>query len=365
MYKNTKVDSKNTELFELFKATTNWNKARIKCIVLIVQAMIKLQSVTYAKIAQGFDSNATYESNLRRIQRFFATFYFDPVLFSKLIFKLLPEEPPYRLSMDRTNWKHGDTDINILMISICYKGVAIPLIWKLLPKRGNSNADERMGLIDSYIHHFGLNSIQAFMADREFIGEQWFEYLISHKVSFYIRLRNNMLVRRRGHEPKKVFWLFNNLKHGSYRHCDKLYYLGENLVYLSGCKTVNLTTRKVDYVIIASYNQQDQAMTFYKDRWQIETMFKAMKSSGFNLEDTHLTDLERLSKLISIVAIAFIWAYLAGIDKHENLKPIKIKTHGRRAYSLFKYGLIRITYALNNKLNEREIHNCIKFLSCT
>ncbi len=89
MYKNTKVDSKNTELFELFKATTNWHKARIKCIVLIVQAMIKLQSVSYTKIAQGFDSNATYESNLRRIQRFFAKFYFDPILFSKLIFKLI------------------------------------------------------------------------------------------------------------------------------------------------------------------------------------------------------------------------------------------------------------------------------------
>ncbi len=292
MYTNTKVASKNTDLFELFKETTNWNKARIKCIVLLVQAMIKLQTVSYAKLAQGFDSTANYESNLRRIQRFFAKFHFDPMLFSKLIFKLLPDNPPYRLSMDRTNWKFGKTDINILMISVCYKGVGIPLVWRLLPKRGNSNETERIELIDYYIQHFGVDSIEAFMADREFIGEQWFEDLLRLKISFYIRLRNNMLVRRSGQEPQKVFWLFNNLKHGSYRHCKKLYYLGKNLVYLSGCKVFNSATGKVDYVIIASYNKQDQAMTFYKDRWQIETMFKAMKSSGFNLEDRYSGDVD-------------------------------------------------------------------------
>ncbi len=51
-----------------------------------------------------------------------------------------------------------------------------------------------------------------------------------------------------------------------------------------------------------------------------------MKTSGFNIEDTHLNKLERLSTLISVVSIAFIWAYLAGIDKHEKLSQLKSKT---------------------------------------
>ncbi|MFV0484493.1 MAG: hypothetical protein ACK5MG_10440 [Bacteroidales bacterium] len=33
-----------------------------------------------------------------------------------MIFSLLPEEPPYRLSMDRTNWKFGKTDIKPIKI---------------------------------------------------------------------------------------------------------------------------------------------------------------------------------------------------------------------------------------------------------
>lgn len=38
-------------------------------------------------------------------------------------------------------------------------------------------------------------------------------------------------------------------------------------------------------------------------------MFKAMKSGGFNFEDTHLTDPNRLAKLIALVSVAFLWVY--------------------------------------------------------
>ncbi len=365
MHPNTKVDSKNTQLFELFKTTTSWHKARIKCLVIIINSMIKFQTVSYVKLAQGFNPNVEHESSLRRVQRFFAEFSFDPLIFTRLIYSLLPDEPPYMLSMDRTNWKFGKTDINILMLSVCYKGVAIPLIWKLLPKRGNSNAKERKEVLDTYIRFFGTKDIKAFMADREFIGEEWFEDLIRQKIPFYIRIRNNMMVHRHGKPPIKAFWLFNNIKTGSYKHCDKPYYLGKNLVYLSGAKSFNKAAGKVEFTIIASFNQHDQALINYKERWQIETMFRAMKSSGFNLEDTHLTDLERIAKLLAVVAIAFVWAYLAGIDKHVNIKAIKVKKHGRRAYSFFKYGLIRIANALINPINNSDLDECYKLLSCT
>jgi len=64
--------------------------------------------------------------------------------------------------------------------------------------------------------------------------------------------------------------------------------------------------------------------------------FKAMKSSGFDLEKTHLQDVERLEKLILMVMIAFIWCYKTGIYLHA-IKAIPIKNHGRRAKGIFKY----------------------------
>ena len=71
---------------------------------------------------------------------------------------------------------------------------------------------------------------------------------------------------------KKAFWLFNHLKIGQFYHIKGLFYLGKNLVYLSGIKTFNPATGRVEFVIIASFNKQDQELIDYKDRWQIETL---------------------------------------------------------------------------------------------
>lgn len=365
LYMNTKVDNKYSELIQLFKETTGWHMARVKCTISIVCAMCKLQTVSFVKLAQEFEGQASYESSHRRIQRFFAEFLIERHLLARLIFALLPDKPPYRLSMDRTNWQFGNTDINILMLSVCYKGVAIPLLWKFLPKRGNSNGAERQELLNDYIELFDFSSISAFMSDREFIGDEWFKYLILNKVPFYIRVRANMKVRVPGKGEKKAFWIFNHLRVGNYMHYKGLVHLGGSLVYLSAIKTIDKATGKTEFVIIASFNKQDQALINYKERWQIETMFRAMKTSGFNIENTHLTNLKRLSTLMSVVSIAFIWAYLAGLDKHENIAPIMIKKHGRRAFSFFKYGLIRIAHALSNALDMIEFNRCVKVLSCT
>ncbi|MDR3269172.1 MAG: IS4 family transposase, partial [Tannerella sp.] len=64
------------------------------------------------------------------------------------------------------------------------------------------------------------------------------------------------------------------------------------------------------------------------------------------------------------VMVAFAWAYVVGIYVHENIKQIKIKKHGHRAKSLFKYGLQTITAALPNPFTKLDF-NVFDFLSCT
>ena len=38
----------------------------------------------------------------------------------------------------------------------------------------------------------------------------------------------------------------------------------------------------------------------YRKRWSIEVFFQNIKTRGFNLEDTHLQNLERIRKLIAM-----------------------------------------------------------------
>ena len=71
------------------------------------------------------------------------------------------------LTLDRTNWKWGKANINILTLGIVYKGTAIPIYWELLDKRGNSDYAERIALLKKFIEKFGKEKISDLLCDRE------------------------------------------------------------------------------------------------------------------------------------------------------------------------------------------------------
>lgn len=363
---HTKVLSKSSDLTAILRThfKSNMNLAPIKFLSLMIIALCKLQTVCYEKLCYGFESSAHHRSSLRRIQRFMAEYALDVDLIARLIFMLLPEKPPYVLTMDRTNWKFGSTHINILVIAITYQGVAFPIIYQLLPKAGNSNTQERIQIIERYIKLFGGDTIKELLADREFVGEQWMAYLNRNRIMYHLRIRNNFSVfDPRKHEQLKVAWLFTDLKINQIKVLSKIYYINKQLCYLAGSKVKN-KQGKPELQIIISFTKPELAIDNYRQRWQIESAFRALKTSGFNIEDTHLNDIDRINKLVAIVLIAFVWAYKVGIYVHLNLKQIGIKPHGRKAKSIFKYGLEYIAAILLNPYRDDQI-DIVNFLSCT
>ena len=78
------------------------------------------------------------------------------------------------------------------------------------------------------------------------------------------------------------------------------------------------------------------------------------------MEDTHITDLDKIEKLVFVLAIAFCWAYRTGDIKTEE-EPIEIKTHGRQAKSIFRIGLDLIRGVL---LRRKSIVKLRQLLTC-
>ncbi len=97
---------------------------------------------------------------------------------------------------------------------------------------------------------------------------------------------------------------------------------------LWGC-FVHLSALRLDdgeFLFVASSGvPQAEALDAYADRWQVETLFGCLKTRGFNFEDTHLTDPERLSKLMGLLALAFAWVYRTGSVLHDENSPIPFK----------------------------------------
>ena len=343
---------------------TTMNLARIKLMALMIHALCMVQTVSLHKLAAAMPSGVSRDSNMRRLQRFLARYTLNLDLIARMIFSLLPVKSGLVLSMDRTNWKFGQTNINILMLGITYKGIAFPLIFRLMDKRGNSNQKERIALMEKFISLFGKECIRCLVADREFVGDEWIGWLNTYRIRYYIRIRQNFWVRNpKSSEDTRAWWLFNRVRLGEEYFYHKPYLLKGEYVYLAGARLRN-SQGDPELQILICYNHPDEAIATYRERWQIETCFRAMKSSGFDMEATHLRDIERITRLVAMVCIALVWAYLVGEHKDLNIKPIRILKHGHRAKSLVKYGLEEISDVLSRPWRKPDF-NIFKFLSCS
>jgi len=63
------------------------------------------------------------------------------------------------------------------------------------------------------------------------------------------------------------------------------------------------------------------------------------------MEDTHMTDLVKIEKLLFILAIAMCWAYKIG-ELQARKVPVTVKKHGRKIKSVFCLGLDLIRQVL-------------------
>ena len=292
------------------------------------------------RLAAHVTCAATTDSVRRRFYRFFQYVKLDGAMAAQVVVYLLGlAGKPWVLAMDRTNWDFGKTTINILMISVMWNGMGVPLIWVLLPKAGNSNTRTRVCLLNRLKNTFPDLKIASLMGDREFIGDQWMAYLKRNKIPFILRLRENQHVVRDGFETWTIADIAKRLERGQKRIVKGWCRLGQNAGDKSpAVRLVILRLKTGELLALACSGNPRRALENYRRRWTIETMFANLKTKGFNMEDTHITDRDKLSTLCVVLALAVALAVKTGAAM-ARLKPIPVKKHGRKAWSLFALGL--------------------------
>ena len=96
------------------------------------------------------------------------------------------------------------------------------------------------------------------------------------------------------------------------------------------------------FYLLSSRPCADESSLHYAKRWTIESFFKHLKTAGFNLESTGLTDFNRLKMLMAVGSMAYLIALSEGLVAAQK-RPVKIKQSvGRKnwaAVSIFRYGL--------------------------
>jgi transposase len=250
------------------------------------------------------------------------------------------------------------------MLSIAYRGIGIPLFWVVLNLEGNSCAEDRIDLLKRVVERLGISRIEALLADREFIGTKWFRFLIEQKIPFIIRIKQNSMLEI-GENSK--------IAAGHLRKWLSRKKVVNHPVNLWGFPLyVSIEKRKgaKEQMIVVSNFKFEDPLGMYRRRWEIETMFGCLKTRGFRMEDTHITDPDKIEKVVFVLAIAFCWAYRVG-DIQDQIQAIEVKTHGRKARSLFREGLNLIRRAILGRWVLKKFRRlflcfrCLEPVGCT
>lgn len=338
----------------------DWHGARIKFLARFMSALITTRSVNLAQLAPVFAGRAKPASHYQTCHRFLKNFELPLAQIARFVVRLLGVERGWTLALDRTHWQFAQTDLNLLMLALVHEGIAYPLIWLSLDKAGNSNTEERILLLELFRSLFAKEQVKTLVADREFVGQAWLAWLTAQELPFQIRVKESYRVTARG----RCLALRALFRQATPQHplCLKRpCQMWGSAYYFSGFRRPD-----GQYVLLVAPTYEPSALAQYRQRWGIETLFGALKTRGFNLEDTHITKEDRLQKLVALLALTFCWCHRVGLWL-QTQKAAKPKQHGRLPHSIFRRGLdcLRRLFVLGTERNPLLWHQVLHLLSST
>lgn len=325
-----------------------------RTLVELITCLLENNKAHLCKLAEELAINAASKNAVvQRIRRFLSNKQMKPDLFVVpliyLMRPLLEHLSEIVLSMDRTDWKKRGKWINILSVSVCYKGRALPLFWMVFGRRGNSALNHWKQVLTPVIT--GLQIMDWLsgkpihvVADREFASPKLAGWLKeTFDVGSTLRMKASMYLKSENKPEVKIASLIQKMRKGKRR------VLRDQQVTRDSCFKMNvLLTWKKGYdeplVVATTYGKPWLCDNVYGKRFGIECMHKDYKSNAFDLEKTKVTDPKRIEAMLIPVAFAYVFCMLEGDRKElagEDIsKPLKGKI---RMVGLFLEGLRSIS----------------------
>lgn len=355
---------------------------KVKNFLLLVELFLQKQTCCLSKCA-SFSSDVQYQSNYKKLLRFFSMKNSEAfgegisALILCTVVEFLKQENTFYFALDRTNWKIGKHNINPLFIGIIIGSFFVPLCWIPLDKKGNSNTEERIKLVDilmckliKLIKFKDYNRSFVIIGDREFVGEEWFDYLGKNGIHFVMRLRINMyqnlIANKLKKDPKKVLKYIEKQVNEKGFFVISIYINEKKYYYIALPNTQKGSQDSSPFCCFISDKKNAKwVQNTYQKRWKIEVFFKDCKTNGFHLEEMNLVQMGKVELMLGVVSFAYVLCMREG-QIAEEIQAIPIKVDRKRgkkwkSESTFRLGLREMERLVSLKNN--LVNHIIKLLA--
>jgi hypothetical protein len=327
-------------LAQVSKQHPEWKASSVKNTLLMVALILSEKRVNLWKLKAGVGKQLGNQavdsrSHYQRLKRWLWQEKATPgiwIQIAKASLSLLDGQSEC-LIIDGSSWKSGGMIYHFLTLSVLYQGVSVPIWWLDLGRLGHSSQWHGQLLIRSALRLLNLEG-KVLVGDREYIGLEWFAALKRAGIGIVIGLRVSD---------------YKNDIEASGKSITKLESKAKSQLGRLVWQSFSLDSISYSFVIVAYRNRSGkeeflrlittpaQAVERYKQRYRIESMFKHLKSNGFDLEALHLQYGYKIRLMMAVVVLAYTLAVVYGLVDFK--AKVKLKKHGCPEMSVFRWGL--------------------------
>jgi len=319
---------------------------QLTTLAALISGIVASKSTQLPKIAAKVPDGTQAESRVKRFARWMrndtitAEVYFVPyakVLLAHLALQTLV------LVIDGSVVGRGCV---ALMMHVVYKGRALPLAWLVRQgKKGHFPEDWHIALVEQVQELVPAGAQVVLLGDGEFDGTALQHTLEEAGWSYVCRTAMSTTATWED-TPFRLDSLGACSKPGTLIALQDVRFTGEAYgpIMVMCCWAKGY---QEPLYLISNMASADEACRLYSKRFRIETFFSDQKSRGFHLHHSHLSEPQRLSRLLIAACFAYIWVvYLGALCVQDGW--INLIHRGDRCdLSLFQLGLRLLDYLLN------------------
>jgi DDE family transposase len=237
-----------------------------------------------------------------------------------------------------------------LMIHVIYKGRALPLAWRVRQgPKGHFPEDLHIALVELIRACLPEGTHVVLLGDGEFDGITLQKTLNEAGWFYACRTAQTTVATWHG-EPFRLDTLGACSKPGTLIAFKEVKITRDAYgpVMVLSCWAKGY---QAPLYLVSNMDAAEEACRYYQKRFRIETFFSDQKSRGFHLHKSHISDPQRLSRLLIAACLAYIWIiYLGSLCDNKGWRSV-IHRNDRCDLSLFQLGLRTLEHFLNEDLS--------------
>ena len=337
-------------LAQCYPASSLGNFARhLNTLAALISGIVGSKSPQLPHIATKVPDGTKPESRVKRFARWcdnahiLEEVYFLP--YADVLLRHLALETVV-LVMDGSGVGRGCT---ALMIHVVYKGRALPLAWRVrqAPK-GHFPEELHLALVELISGLIPAGTQVVLLGDGEFDGTALQATLHEAGWSYACRTAMSTTATWDG-TPFRLDTLGACLKPGRLIEVQNVHVTREAYgpIMVLCCWAKGY---QEPLYLVSNLATAEEACRLYQKRFRIETFFSDQKSRGFHIHQSHISDPQRLARLLIAACLAYIWVvYLGALCEKEGWRE-HIHRKKRCDLSLFQLGLRFLEHFLNEEL---------------